>query len=302
MDRKILLTGVIGLGAMGAQFAARLREGGALAGVYTRSPQKTALFSAQLSVPAFDGVADAARRSECLLLSLPDDAAVLAVCEEIARGAHPGLVVVDTSTVAPATAQAVAEALARVHVDYVEAPVTGGVEAARNGRLSFFLGGETRAIERAHPVLALLGNRHTHFGAVGGGQRAKAANQLMVAGINQAVCEALAFAEALELPLDRFIAATTDGAASSELLRRRGAAVAAGEFAPGFRIGLHEKDLRICQALASELSAQLPLVEMTLIHYRRLAAQGVVDADISALFLQKQKLFSEPSNKKGETT
>jgi len=302
MDRKILLTGVIGLGAMGAQLAARLREGGALAGVCARSPEKTAAFSAQFSAHAFEGAADAARRCECLVLSLPDDAAVRAVCGEIARGAHPGLVVVDTSTVAPATAQATAEALARVRVDYVEAPVTGGVEAARGGRLSFFLGGDVAAIERARPVLALLGARLTHFGAVGYGQRAKAANQLMIAGMNQAICEALAFAEALEVPLDRFIAASAEGAAGSELLRRRGAAVADGEFAPGFRIALHEKDLRICQALASELSAQLPLAEMTLIHYRRLAAQGLGDADISALFLQKQKLFAEKSNPKGETS
>ena len=301
MDRKIFATGVIGLGAMGAPLAARLRERGALAGVYARTPEKTAQFSAELAVPAFASVTDAARRCECLLLSLPDDVAVLAVSAEIARAATPGRLVVDTSTAAPATAGTAAEVLARVGAMYVEAPVTGGVEAARTGRLSFFLGGDSAAIERAQPLLEILGYRHTHFGATGSGQRAKAANQLMIAGINQAVCEALAFAEALEVPLERFIAATIEGAASSELLRRRGAALVTQEFAPGFRIALHEKDLRICQMLAAEMSAQLPLAEMTLIHYRRLTAQGLSDADISALFMQKRKLFSEKSNQKKES-
>lgn len=301
MDRKIFATGVIGLGAMGAPMAARLRECGALAGVYARTPEKTAQFSAALAVTAFASATAAARGCECLLLSLPDDDAVLAVTAEIARAAAPGRLVVDTSTVAPATAGAAAEVLARVGAAYVEAPVTGGVEAACTGRLSFFLAGDTAAIERAQPLLEILGSRHTHFGAIGSGQRAKAANQLMIAGINQALCEALAFAEALEVPLERFIAATVDGAAGSELLRRRGAALVAQEFAPGFRIALHEKDLRICQTLAAEMPAQLPLAEMTLIHYRRLTAQGLGDADISALFMQKQKLFSEKS-KKGNAT
>ena len=302
MDRKILLTGVIGLGAMGAPLAARLREGGLLAGVHARTPEKTALISERLSVTAFAGVGDAARRCECLLLSLPDDAAVLAVSADIARAAPPGgVLVIDTSTVAPATACAAADMLARAGAEYVEAPVTGGVEGARSGRLSFFLGGDAAAIDRARPVLSLLGDRLTHFGAIGRGQRAKAANQLMVAGINQAVCEALAFAQALDLPLEQFIAATTEGFAGNELLRRRGAAIAAGGFAPGFQIQLHEKDLRICQTLAAEMAAQLPLAEMTLIHYRRLAAQGLSEADISALFLQKQKLFSEKSTSMKET-
>ena len=115
--------------------------------------------------------------------------------------------------------------------------------------------------------------------------------QVMAAGINQAVTEALAFAEALDLPLDRVIDVVGSGAAGNWFLQHRGASMTQGKFDPGFRVALHHKDLAICKQMAEQFDTALPVVEMTLIHYRRLMEAGFGDEDISALFREKQKLF-----------
>ena len=154
------------------------------------------------------------------------------------------------------------------------------------------VGGDAAVVESARPALAALSARIVHMGPVGNGQAAKAVNQLMAAGIIQAVSEALAFGAAMKLPMDKLIEAISQGAAGSWFLTHRGASMTEGRFAPGFRVALHHKDLKLCQAMAEQLGAQLPLVEMTLVHYRRLIDEGFGDEDISALYRQKQRLFS----------
>jgi 3-hydroxyisobutyrate dehydrogenase len=115
----------------------------------------------------------------------------------------------------------------------------------------------------------------------------------MAAGINQAVSESLAFAQALGLPLDKVIEVVGSGAAGNWFLTHRGPTMAQQTFTPGFRVALHHKDLAICKQMAAEFDVTLPLVEMTLIHYRRLMEAGFGDEDISALYREKRKLFAE---------
>jgi 3-hydroxyisobutyrate dehydrogenase len=131
------------------------------------------------------------------------------------------------------------------------------------------------------------------MGPVGAGQATKAVNQIVAAGINQAVSEGLAFARALELPLEKVIDIVGSGAAGNWFLSHRGPSMAKGAYIPGFRVALHHKDLAICQRMAEELGVALPLVEMTLIHYRRLMEAGFGDEDISALYREKQALFEK---------
>jgi 3-hydroxyisobutyrate dehydrogenase len=131
------------------------------------------------------------------------------------------------------------------------------------------------------------------MGPVGAGQAAKATNQIMVAGINQAVTEALAFGRAQGLPMDKLIAALEKGAAGNWFLSRRGPTMVRGEYPLGFKVGLHAKDLEICRRMAEEFGVKLPVVEMTLVHYARIADTSA-EEDISALFRLKSDMFSSP--------
>ena len=153
------------------------------------------------------------------------------------------------------------------------------------------IGGEAAVLEQARPVLEAVGSRITHMGPVGAGQATKAVNQIMAAGINQAVTEALAFGAAHGLPMDRVIEVVGSGAAGNWFLTHRGPSMVEGRFEPGFRVALHHKDLMICRQMAGQLGVAMPVVEMTLVHYRRLMEAGLGDEDISALFREKRALF-----------
>jgi len=282
-------TGIIGLGAMGAPMARNLHQAGYLEVVWNRSPDKASQLSTELGVRVADGPAALAADCELVLLSVSANDDLLEVMRALLPGLRPGAVVLDTSTVSRETA---IDAAALAHpAAFLDAPVSGGIEGARQGTLAMMIGGEAAAIERIRPVLNSIAARIEHMGPVGAGQATKAVNQVMAAGINQAVSEALAFAMALELPLEKVIEVVGSGAAGNWFLDHRGASMTQGDFDAGFRVALHHKDLAICKQMAAQFDVALPLVEMTLIHYRRLMAAGFGDEDISALFREKQRLF-----------
>jgi 3-hydroxyisobutyrate dehydrogenase len=205
---------------------------------------------------------------------------------------RPGMVVVDTSTVSRDTACEAAARLQKVKAEFLDAPVSGGMEGARKGTLAMMVGGDAEVLNQVRPVLDSIAGRIEHMGPVGAGQATKAVNQIMAAGINQAVSEALAFAGALELPLDKVIEVVGSGAAGNWFLMHRGPTMTHGNYEPGFRVALHHKDLAICKQMAEHFDVSLPVVEMTLIHYRRLMDAGLGDLDISALHREKQGMFS----------
>jgi 3-hydroxyisobutyrate dehydrogenase len=289
--RPALQTGVIGLGAMGAPMARNLHRAGRLAAVWNRTPERAAALAAELGVAAAADLATLAGGCEVILVSVSADADVREVIEALAPGLRPGAVVVDTSTVSLETARAAAERVAVTGAAFLDAPVSGGVEGARRGTLAMMVGGAADVLGRVRPVLEAVAGRIAHLGPTGSGQATKAVNQIMAAGINQAVSEALAFAAAHALPLDKVIEVVGAGAAGNWFLEHRGPTMAQGRYAPGFRVDLHHKDLAICKAMAARLGASLPLVEMTLIHYRRLMEAGDGDEDISALLREKRGLF-----------
>jgi 3-hydroxyisobutyrate dehydrogenase len=154
------------------------------------------------------------------------------------------------------------------------------------------VGGEESAFERALPILQAMGRAVTHFGPSGSGQAAKATNQIMCAGVIQAVAEAMAFAKSEDLPLDKLIDTLGKGAGASWYFVHRAPNIVRDEYPAGFRVRLHEKDLKICRAMAAAHGVQLPLIEMTLVHYRRLIEQGHGDEDISTLFRLKDAMFA----------
>jgi 3-hydroxyisobutyrate dehydrogenase len=286
-------TGFIGLGAMGLPMAANLARAGLLQGAWNRDPAKAATLAAETGVRAYDSPEELAADVDAVVVCVSADQDVLDLVDRIQPSLRPGAIVIDCSTVSAETARAAAEQLAGSGVAFLDCPVSGGVEGARKGTLAIMCGGDAGAFERARPVLEAMGRTVVHLGPSGFGQAAKATNQIMCAGIIQAVGEAMAFARAEGLPLDRVIETLGQGAGSSWYFVHRAPFMARGEFPAGFRVRLHEKDLRICREMASRRGARLPVVETTLMHYRSLIEAGHGDEDISTIFRLKAALFDD---------
>ena len=285
--------GDVGLGAMGRPMALNLHRAGCLSAVFNRSPEKAATLAEETGVAAVVELGDLAKRVNAVVLCVPADDDVLAAVETLAASLAPGSFVLDCSTVAAATAEAAAARLASEDIGFLDCPVSGGTEGARAGTLSIMVGGEAALVERARPLLEAMGKSIVHLGPAGAGQAAKATNQVMVAGINQAVTEALAFGKAHGLPMTDLIRCLSSGAAGNWFLDHRGATMVRGEYPLGFKVELHAKDLGICQNMAAALDTRLPLVEMTLLHYRRLIDAGHGEEDISSLYRLKAALFAD---------
>jgi 3-hydroxyisobutyrate dehydrogenase len=285
-------TGVIGLGAMGAPMARNLHRAGYLQTIWNRSAAKAQQLGRELGVPVANSPAALAERCELVILSVSSDEDVLEVINALRPGLSAGKIVLDTSTVSRETAQQAAALLEENNTAFLDGPVSGGIEGARKGTLAMMAGGDRAVLDQIRPLLDSITGRVEHMGPVGAGQATKAVNQVMAAGINQAVSEALAFASALELPMDKVIDVIGSGAAGNWFLDHRGPSMTQGNYAPGFRVALHHKDLAICKQMAEQFDVALPVIEMTLIHYRRLMQAGYGDEDISALFREKQALFN----------
>jgi 3-hydroxyisobutyrate dehydrogenase len=280
--------GLIGLGAMGEGMARNLAKARCLTAVYNRNGEKAEKLAEELHVAVFHSAGALAAHVDVVLLCISADADVLAVIDSIAKTVQVGSIVIDMSTISSATAQQAAAWLAEKHVAFLDAPVSGGVEGAKNGSLAMMVGGDSAVLDKVRPILATMTARIVHVGDVGAGQAAKAVNQIMCAGINQAVTEALAFAEAQHLPMDRVIEVISNGASGNWFLQHRGTSMTNGSFAPGFKVALHHKDLKICQMMAETIALRVPLVNQTVVDYEQLMADGYGDEDISALYRLKK--------------
>jgi 3-hydroxyisobutyrate dehydrogenase len=280
--------GFTGLGAMGAPMARHLAARGLLVAVANRTHARAEALAAELGVAAVEDPVELARRCEVIVTCVTADADVLALCEAYASAGRAGLVVVDTSTIASASARRAAQRLRAAGGDFVDAPVSGGVEGAKNGRLSVMAGGDATTLERARPVLDAFAARVTHMGDVGAGQDTKAVNQVLVAGIAQAVTEGLALGQALGLDPERLLPTLQAGAANSWFLEKRGATMLRDEFAVGFKLSLLHKDLRIVQGLARDAGTDTTVIDRALADYARLISMGHGDDDISGLIRLKR--------------
>ena len=282
-------TGVIGLGAMGSGMALNLHKAGYLHGVWNRTRSKAAAIAGETGAILYESPADLAPDCELILLCVSRDADVLEMVEQVAATAGSGSIVVDTSTVSSNTAVLAAEKLAKTGVAFLDCPVSGGVEGARKGTLAMMAGGDPAVLARAEGALMSIAANITLVGTTGSGQACKAVNQIMCAGVNQAVTEALAFGEAMGLDMHKVVDVVAKGAAGNWFLDHRGKTMLADDNDTGFKLNLHHKDLTICTAMMRELdNVTLPLVDTTLRQYEQLMEQGYGDEDISALYRLKR--------------
>ncbi len=276
--------GMIGLGAMGLGMARNLAKAGLLTAVYNRTTAKTLEFK----VATYDLPEALAAEVDIVLICVSADQDVIGLVEAIAKTIKPGSIVVDLSTVSSDTAQKAAAILLKKEVIFLDAPVSGGIEGAINGTLAMMVGGNIKALEKARPALETIAKRIIHIGDTGSGQATKAANQIMCAGINQAVTEALAFAQSQGLEIEKVIDVISGGAAGNWFLEHRGYTMTQDIFAPRFKLALHHKDLKICQTMAAQSDIAIPLSDMTVINYEQLMNDGYGDEDISALYRLKK--------------
>lgn len=278
-------SGVIGLGAMGTGMAMNLHRAGHLHCIWNRTVGKAEIFARETGVTVSDSVQSLASECDLVLICVSRDSDVLEVAGNIAEAGRAGTIVVDTSTVSSETAVQAEKLLSQAGLLFLDCPVSGGVEGARNGTLSMMVGGDQSTLERARDALSAIARTIVHIGSTGSGQACKAVNQIMCAGINQAVTEALAFGEAMDLNMDRVLDVVTKGAAGNWFLEHRGRTMLAGSFDVGFKVNLHHKDLGICLKMAEGTpKVGLPLVQQTVSDYERLMKLGHGDEDISSLY------------------
>jgi 3-hydroxyisobutyrate dehydrogenase len=276
---------------MGMGMARNLHRAGLLAAVWNRTGEKARSLASELSVEAPPTLAALAASVDVVVTCVSADADLLEVVEGLAPHLRSGTLVLDCSTVGAETARKSAELVQPHGAEFMDCPVSGGTEGARDATLAIMVGGSEAAFEQAQPILLKMGKAVTHFGPTGSGAAAKATNQIMCAGIIEAVSEAMAFARAQGLPPDKLIDTLGKGAGSSWYFVHRAPNMVRGAYPAGFRVRLHAKDLTICRDMAARFGVALPVVERMLGEYEELVARGYGDEDISSTFRLKAELF-----------
>ncbi len=251
--------GFIGLGIMGRPMALNLKAAGHTLTVPERNSLTPEIREAATVVAS---PRDVAAASEVVILMVPDTPDVEAVLfgeHGAAEGLKPGTLVIDMSSISPIATKEFARKVNAKGCDYLDAPVSGGEVGAKQGSLTIMVGGPDKAFARARPLFEVLGKTITHVGAENGdGQTCKVANQIIVALNIQAVAEALVFAAKAGADPAKVRAAISGGFASSRVLELHGERMIKGNFDPGFRIRLHQKDLNLALSSARALNLSLP--------------------------------------------
>lgn len=277
--------GFIGLGIMGGPMCRNLLKAGHNVVVYNRS---SAPVDRMVELGATRGASsrDAAERSNIIFTMMPDGPEVEEViigALGVLEGAKPGSTVVDMSSVNPLVSQRIGASCAAKNVRFLDAPVSGGEPKAVDGTLAIMVGGEEPVFREVEPVLQVMGSTVTLTGPVGAGNFAKLANQIIVACNIAAMGEAFVLATRAGLDPNVVLNAIKGGLAGSTVLNAKTPMVISRNFKPGFRIRLHQKDLRNALLAAESMKVSLPLTSAIQQILIALMNQGKGDLDHSAI-------------------
>jgi 2-hydroxy-3-oxopropionate reductase len=279
--------GFIGLGIMGKPMVRNLLKAGHEVVAYDIFPENVSISEKDGASPAASP-ADAARQAKLLITMLPNGPEVLEAVTGaggILEGAAPGTVLADMSSIAPAVAKEVHAACAAKGVKFLDAPVSGGEPKAIDGTLSIMVGGCEQTFGEIREVLLCMGASAVLCGEIGAGNTTKLANQIIVAANIAACGEAFALAKQAGVDPAKVFDAIKGGLAGSTVMNAKVPMMLAGNYAPGFKIDLHIKDLTNALATAGEIGASTPLTDITIEMMRKLAADGHGQSDHSALAL-----------------
>jgi 3-hydroxyisobutyrate dehydrogenase len=281
----------LGLGVMGAPMAGHLARAGHHVTVYNRTTARAEAWLARHSAEGLDVALaitpfKAAAGQDVVLTCVGNDRdlaeVVLGEAGALA-GMAAGTLFIDHTTVSPAIARQIAREASERGILALDAPVSGGQAGAENGKLSIMCGGSTEAMERAGPVIEAYAARIVHIGDAGAGQAAKSVNQICIAGTLAGLSEAIRFAQAAGLDMDKVLEAVSGGAAQSWQMENRWATMARGEFDFGFAIDWMRKDLAIALEEAKTHGLMLPVTELVDGYYADVQAMGGGRQDTSAL-------------------
>ena len=283
--------GFIGLGIMGTPMAGHLIKGGHALFLHSRGSVPPELVAA--GGRACASGREVAQNADIVITMVPDTPDVgkaLFADDGVAAGLSPGKVVVDMSSISPVETKEYAQKIQALGCGYLDAPVSGGDVGARNATLSIMCGGEPAVFERVRPVFELMGKNITLVGAVGDGQTAKVANQIVVALTINAVAEGLLFAAKAGADPAKVRQALLGGPATSRILEILGERMVKRTFDPGFRIALHQKDLNLALTAARQLGLALPATATAQQLFSACVAHGGAAWDHSGLVRALEKL------------
>jgi len=275
----------IGLGTMGAGMAVNILKAGHELTVHNRTREKEEAVAQEGALRAASPK-EAASGVEIIVVCVsdtPDVEEIILGKNGVIQGASEGAIVVDMSTISPTATRCIAEKLGENGIKMLDAPVSGGSEGAQHGTLAIMVGGDTAEFEKALPVLKAMGQTITHVGAIGAGQITKAINQIIISGTYLTVAEGLALGMKAGLDMQKIIEAISGGAASSWVLHNRAINVVNNTYPLGFRVRLHQKDLKIALDTARELGVSLPATALVAQIENGLIARGYGDDDVSAI-------------------
>lgn len=272
--------GFIGLGIMGKPMARHLVKAGYSLVIHNRSRAAVEELSQEGAQTAGNGQ-EVAARCEVIITMLPDSPDVELVysgANGIFAGVKSGTLLIDMSSISPVVARKLAAAAARQGCDMLDAPVSGGEAGAIAATLSIMIGGKESAVARAMPIFEKLGKNIVHVGDAGAGQVTKAANQMVVGTTIAAVSEALTLAAKAGVDPVKVRQALLGGFAQSKILEAHGQKMLDRNFKPGFRIRLHEKDMKIALATGSEYG--VPLMVTGVVGQMMTAMKGMGEGDL----------------------
>jgi 2-hydroxy-3-oxopropionate reductase len=287
--------GFIGLGIMGAPMAVHLAKAGHRLFVTTRSTVRDEIKQAGATVcPNAKSVAEQADIVFLMVPDTPDVQKVLFADDGVAAGLTKGKTVVDMSSISPIETKEFAQRINALGCDYLDAPVSGGEVGAKAGTLTIMVGGPEATFEKVKPLFELMGKNITLVGGNGDGQTCKVANQIIVALNIAAVGEALVFASKAGADPAKVRQALMGGFAASRILEVHGERMIKRTFNPGFRIGLHQKDLSLALAGARALGVALPQTAGAAQLMQVCAANGMQDLDHSATVRALELMANHP--------
>jgi 2-hydroxy-3-oxopropionate reductase len=278
--------GFIGLGIMGKPMALNLIKAGYAVLVLGKSPAAEELTGAgAVSVPDSRTLAS---ESDVVITMLPDSPQVEEVVSGpggVLEGIREGSLFIDMSSIAPATARNIYQAMQEKGVEALDAPVSGGQVGAEAATLSIMVGGGKNVFERALPLFQAMGKNIVHIGEAGAGQTTKVCNQMIVGMTIQAVAEAFNLAGNAGVDLEKMREVLLGGFAQSRILDLHGKRMIDGNFKPGFKIKLHKKDMNIALQTGAEFGVPMGGTAQVAAQMDKVIAQGDGELDHSALFL-----------------
>lgn len=283
--------GWIGPGIMGKPMCKNLLQAGFPLTVYARRPEPAQELT-ELGAGFYSSPAKLAANVDIVISMVsdtPDVEAVLLGKDGVIESGKPSLLVIDMSTISPVTTREIAAKLAEKGIRFLDAPVSGGDVGAIAGTLTIMVGGKTEDLDYARPVLEAMGKTITHIGDHGAGQTAKACNQLIAAQTVIAVSEAFAMAQAASVDPAKVRSALLGGFAYSKVLELHGQRILDGNYQPGFKAHLHNKDMHIVTDTLSTFGLNLPGTQRAADYMQALVDSGNGELDSAALALIVQQ-------------